>query len=104
MALTAASKTLPFGTCVRVTNLANGREVIVTINDRGPYVGNRKINLSVAAADAIGMRQAGVAQVSMETLSNDTWASTSGTKHADKPVRSLPRVIPVAHSPLNHRA
>jgi rare lipoprotein A len=78
MALTAASKTLPFGARVRVTNLSNGRSVIVTINDRGPYVRNRNIDLSVAAADAIGMRQAGVARVSMETLSEDTWAQRHG--------------------------
>jgi rare lipoprotein A len=84
--LTAASKTLPFGTRVQVTNLANSRSVIVTINDRGPYVKNRKIDLSVAAADAIGMRQAGVARVSMETLFEESWGPTSGIKHTDKHV------------------
>ncbi len=104
MALTAASKTLPFGTRVRVTNLSNGRSLIVTINDRGPYVGNRKIDLSVAAADAIGMRQAGVARVSMETLLEDTWGPISVPYITGKHAPSLPRVIPGAHSPLNHRA
>ena len=62
-ALTAASKTLPFGTLVRVTNRNNGRSVVVRINDRGPYVGNRSIDLSRAAAADIGMLGSGVASV-----------------------------------------
>jgi rare lipoprotein A len=63
-ALTAAHKTLPFGTRVQVTNLSNGRAVTVTINDRGPYIKGRVIDLSRAAASAIGMTGAGVARVS----------------------------------------
>lgn len=54
-ALTAAHKTLPCGTKVKVTNKANGRSVIVTINDRGPYIKGRIIDLSRASKDAIGM-------------------------------------------------
>lgn len=54
-ALTAAHKTLPFGTHVRVTNRSNGRSVVVRINDRGPFVRGREIDLSIAAALAIGM-------------------------------------------------
>ena len=54
-ALTAAHRTLPFGTRVRVTNSRNGRSVIVRINDRGPFVKGRAIDLSSAAAQAIGM-------------------------------------------------
>ncbi len=53
-ALTAAHKTLPFGTRVRVTNRRNGRSVVVRINDRGPYVRGRIIDLTPAAARAIG--------------------------------------------------
>lgn len=65
-ALTAAHKTLPFGTKVKVTNPDNGRSVVVRINDRGPYVGNRVIDLSKGAAAKIGMVQKGVGKVKME--------------------------------------
>jgi rare lipoprotein A len=68
-ALTAAHKTLPFGTRVRVTNQHNGSSVVVTINDRGPYVGGRVIDLSKAAAQEIGMTGAGVAPVKIAVLS-----------------------------------
>jgi rare lipoprotein A len=68
-ALTAAHKTLPFGTRVRVTNRNNGESVVVTINDRGPYVGGRIIDLSRAAAQSISMTGAGVAPVTVTVLS-----------------------------------
>jgi rare lipoprotein A len=61
--LTAASKTLPLGTRVQVTNLANGKTVHVTINDRGPYIRGRVIDLTPRAADALAMRAAGVTKV-----------------------------------------
>jgi rare lipoprotein A (peptidoglycan hydrolase) len=67
-AMTAAHRTLPFGTKVLVTNKSNGRSVVVTINDRGPFVGGRIIDLSTGAAGAIGMLGAGVAPVSLEVL------------------------------------
>lgn len=67
-AMTAAHKTLPFGTRVRVTHASTGRSVTVTINDRGPYVAGRIIDLSSAAAGAIGMKQSGVARVNMQVL------------------------------------
>ena len=60
-ALTCAHPTLPFGTKVRVTNLRNGRSVIVRINDRGPFVSNRIIDLSYAAAVKLGYRERGTA-------------------------------------------
>lgn len=60
---TAAHKTLPFGTMVNVTNLENGKEVIVKINDRGPFTGKRIIDLSYEAAKALAMRRKGVAKV-----------------------------------------
>lgn len=66
--LTAAHRSLPFGTTVRVTNTNNGRSVIVRINDRGPFSGGRIIDLSVAAAQEIGMISSGVAQVKVEVL------------------------------------
>lgn len=67
-ALTAAHRSLPFGTWVRVTNLNNGRSVVVRINDRGPFIGGRVIDLSTAAAQTIGMINSGVAPVSVEVL------------------------------------
>jgi rare lipoprotein A len=68
-AMTAAHRTLPFGTQVRVTNLNNGRQVVVRINDRGPFTGGRVIDLSAAAASSIGLRSSGVGRVQLEVLS-----------------------------------
>ncbi|MCJ2016918.1 septal ring lytic transglycosylase RlpA family protein [Methylobacterium sp. E-065] len=65
-ALTAAHRTLPLGTQVVVTNRSNGRSVVVRINDRGPYVGRRLIDLSKASAQAIGVL--GLAKVSIARL------------------------------------
>ncbi len=67
-AMTAAHRTLPFGTRVRVTHLASGRSVEVKINDRGPYIAGRIIDLSRAAAGVIGMTQQGIARVAVEVL------------------------------------
>jgi rare lipoprotein A len=68
-ALTAAHKTLPLQSVVRVTNPMTGQSVIVRINDRGPFVGDRIIDLSMAAAKAIDVWRAGVAKVKLEVLS-----------------------------------
>ena len=70
-AMTAAHRTLPFGTKVRVTNKRNGRTVIVTINDRGPFIRGRIIDLSTAAAGVIGMRSSGVAPVLVERIATN---------------------------------
>lgn len=70
-ALTAAHRSLPFGTNVRVTNLNNGRSVIVRINDRGPYIRGRVIDLSAAAARVLGLLHTGVAPVRIEVLDNN---------------------------------
>jgi rare lipoprotein A len=67
-AYTAAHRDLPFGTRVRVTNEANGRSVVVRINDRGPWVEGRILDLSYAAAKALGMLEAGVVRVRLEVL------------------------------------
>ena len=67
-AFTAAHKTLPLGTYVLVTNLENGRKTIVRINDRGPFVKGRIIDLSYAAARALGMVKKGTARVRIEAL------------------------------------
>jgi rare lipoprotein A len=66
--LTAAHRTLPFGTRVRVTNTRNGNSVIVRINDRGPFIGGRVIDVSTAAAQQLGMIGSGVASVKLEVL------------------------------------
>ena len=66
--LTAAHRTLPFGVNVRVTNLSNNRYVVVRINDRGPFVGNRIIDLSLAAAQQLGMVEAGLVRVRLDTI------------------------------------
>lgn len=66
--LTAAHRHLPFGTLVMVRNLDNGRTVVVRINDRGPYVGDRVIDLSAGAASVLGMMGSGVARVEIEVM------------------------------------
>jgi rare lipoprotein A len=85
-ALSAAHTTLPMPTLVRVTNLENGRSVIVRINDRGPFVKNRLIDLSYAAARQLGYEQQGTARVRVQTL--DLPAPKSGTV--------LPAALPVS--------
>ena len=67
-AMTAAHRRLPFGTRVRVTHTGNGRSVVVRINDRGPFVTGRIIDLSKAAAQAIGMEGQGTARIKMTVL------------------------------------
>ena len=66
--LTAAHRYLKFGTLVLVTNLLNGRSVVVRINDRGPFVGGRIIDLSYGAAKAVGLHGSGVAKVRVAVL------------------------------------
>lgn len=66
--LTAAHRSLPFGTKVRVTNENNGKSVVVRINDRGPYAGGRIIDLSRGAAQAVSMIGSGVAKVKLQVL------------------------------------
>ncbi|MDE3057071.1 MAG: septal ring lytic transglycosylase RlpA family protein [Bacteroidota bacterium] len=65
---TAAHRSLPFGTKVRVTNLENGRQVVVRINDRGPFQLSRIIDLSLGAAKALGMVANGTAKVKLEVI------------------------------------
>jgi rare lipoprotein A len=66
--MTAAHRYLPMGTRVRVTNLNNGRTAVVRINDRGPYIGGRIIDLGEGAASVLGVKSTGVAQVRLEVL------------------------------------
>lgn len=74
--LTAAHRTLPMDTMVRVTNLDNGSTVLVRINDRGPFVAGRVIDVSPGAASVLGMKDAGVAHVRLEV------------READQPVKA----------------
>ncbi len=68
MAFTAAHKSLPFGTMLKLTNLENGKSVIVRVNDRGPYINGRDIDLSKGAAIALGSIKNGVIKVKVEQL------------------------------------
>jgi rare lipoprotein A len=69
--MTAAHRTLPFGTKVRVTSLKTGKSAIVRINDRGPFIRNRIIDVSAATAAAIGIKGDGIGEVKMEVLADD---------------------------------
>ncbi|WP_418123364.1 septal ring lytic transglycosylase RlpA family protein [Variovorax sp. 160MFSha2.1] len=96
-AMTAAHKTLPLPSYVRVRNPANGREVIVRVNDRGPFVDGRIIDLSYTAALKLDLLR-GVAPVEIERITNDdirtgAWRRDSGTAYAAAPV---PAAVPAA--------
>lgn len=85
-AMTAAHKTLPFGTKIRVTHTSTGRSVVVTINDRGPYIKGRIVDLSLKAATSLGIRKAGVAPVKLEVLGKGSYKSLAKkTKSKTKP-------------------
>lgn len=66
--LTAAHRTLPFGSIVKVTNLSNGRSVIVRINDRGPFISGRVIDVSLAAATSLDFKHKGITRVKVEKV------------------------------------
>lgn len=66
--LTAAHRTLPFGSIVKVTNLSNGRSVIVRINDRGPFISGRVIDVSLAAATSLNFQHKGITRVKVEKV------------------------------------
>lgn len=74
---TAAHKRLPFGTKVRVTNNRNGKSVVVTVNDRGPFVPGRIIDLSPAAASAIGIKGSGVGSVTIQAIGRGGYKRSS---------------------------
>lgn len=78
--MTAAHKTLPFGTMVKVTNPANDQSVVLRINDRGPFVGKRIIDVSEAAARKLGMHADGVAKVVVEVIDDSKKATASTAK------------------------
>ncbi len=84
-AMTAAHKTLPFGSLVRVRSLVNGKEVDVRINDRGPFIGGRVIDVSRAAAEALGMMGVGVKPVLLLVSS-----TTSRQRGPEAPTAGMP--------------
>jgi rare lipoprotein A len=84
--LTAAHKSLPFGTIVKVTNIKNGKSVEVRINDRGPYVDGRVIDLSKSAAEKIDLIHAGIADVKIEIID----AGDGKGSGPMKPIESAP--------------
>ena len=86
-ALTAAHKTLPLASFVRVTNTINNKSVVVKINDRGPYVHGRVIDLSYAAARLLGFRKAGTARVKIEGLTQQEAKAAETQMLADNTLR-----------------
>ena len=95
-AYTAAHKTLPFGTFLEVTNLENGKKVVVRVNDRGPFVANREIDLSKAAAESLGMISRGITRVSIKKVDSLDHAALIATNdvYSDAPAKSTPTGTP----------
>jgi rare lipoprotein A len=100
--MTAAHKTLPFNTRVCVRSLVNGREVLVRINDRGPYSAGRIIDLSRAAADALGMLGMGIKQVALSIADKNT--TRCGDTVIDPAVIDAPPPEAVAAKPARNSA
>ena len=103
-AMTAAHKTLRIPSYVLVTNMENGKQVIVRVNDRGPFVSNRIIDLSYAAAKKIGMIGRGTAMVDVRSITPDTpipssQSIVSGTPPVPAPVASAPATAKAADLP-----
>lgn len=94
--LTAASRNLPLGSRVRVTNLESGRSVVVRINDRGPYVRGRGIDLSERAAQRIGLKQRGVARVSVHRVGAEA-VPPAASDQAARSESAAPRRHPSTH-------
>jgi len=89
--MTAAHKTLPFNTRVRVTHLDSGRKIVVRINDRGPFVNDRIIDLSHAAGEKLGMVEHGTARVHLEVLGGSQAQSGSqpSAGESEQPIYSV---------------
>ena len=105
-AMTAAHKTLPLPAYVRVTNLQNGRSIVVRVNDRGPFVGNRIIDLSYTAASKLDMLRNGTAMVEVRTLepvSADTPLVAQVTAPTASP-NAAPTAAPLTATPLTAAA
>jgi rare lipoprotein A len=94
-AMSAAHKTLPLPTMVRVTSLDNGRSVVVRVNDRGPFVKSRVIDLSYAAAKTLGYDNAGTASVRVEVLGNRSGVSNNTASSNSRNIQPAPVRRPV---------
>jgi rare lipoprotein A len=79
--MTAAHKTLPLPSYVRVVNIENGRSIVVKVNDRGPFIGDRIIDLSFAGATKLGVVEPGTAEVEISVLSSSKNKNTTGGKN-----------------------
>jgi rare lipoprotein A len=101
-ALAAAHRTLPFGTRVKVENLANGRSVIVRINDRGPFVRGRIIDVTRAAAEKLGFIRSGVVRVRATVIDGDANEPQGSCGEAvaarEVPAPPRPRLAPEEHA------
>ncbi len=98
-ALTAAHRTLPLGTAVKVTSLETGRTVLVQINDRGPYIRGRIIDLSKRAALDLGMEDVGVVPVKVETVSTPALPEKTTAHQEEAPVAEPTAKAPVVEEP-----
>ncbi len=109
--LTAAHRTLPLPSLVRVTNLDNGRALIVRINDRGPYAQNRIIDMSRRSAQLLGFEQKGTAKVRVEVLAKESLALADAARHGQlatsvadaietNPVQAAPPVQVASNEPV----
>ena len=83
---TAAHRTLPLGSWVKVTNLKNDKSVMVRINDRGPVLKSRILDLSYGAAMILGMGNEGIARVRLDLIETPTWASNFGLRATVGPI------------------
>ncbi|HJR69880.1 MAG TPA: septal ring lytic transglycosylase RlpA family protein [Gammaproteobacteria bacterium] len=92
--MTAAHKSLPLPTWVEVTNLTNGKRIVVRVNDRGPFVGKRVIDLSYAAANALDMVRAGTANVEVRALAAPPPATTTAGRGRDRSETRAPTQEP----------
>ncbi len=97
--MTAAHKTLPLPAYVRVTNLQNGRSVVVRVNDRGPFVGNRIIDLSYSAAAKLDMLRNGTAMVEVRTIDPSAPPPVITASATPAPAAAPPAVAPAATAP-----
>jgi rare lipoprotein A len=92
--LTAAHPTLPFGTTVRITNLMNSKNILLRINDRGPHIARRMIDVSWAAAKRLGFVNAGTTRVRVEVVTYPKWfVPPSMAKTIDPPATDLQTVF-----------
>ncbi len=108
-AYTAAHKTLPFGTLLEVTNLENGKKVVVRVNDRGPFIANREIDLSKAAAVSLGMVSKGITRVSIKKVdsldhaalvaANEVYSEKEKAMRSQEKKASAPAIKPAGESP-----